>query len=114
MTDDFLLLIMGLILAFNFGHFTTLRRCESALLALSLESKRITDFDPGAMLEDLNAEVSDIVLNVVASMKQPSMADHLGGVISQFAQMRMMRMLEADGLIQAPADQPDPVFEEVV
>ena len=87
------------LVAFNVGHLLTLRRCEAALLALSMESRRLTEYDPSTVLNEMRSEVSDLVMDVVASMKTPTIADHLGGVVAQFAQMRMMKMLHADGLL---------------
>jgi len=102
MTEDLLLIALGLLVAFNIGHFITLKKCETALFALTLESQRLTNFDPADLFNDLNNEVAGMVADVVGSMRPPSIADHLGGVISQFAQMRMMRMMEADGLLNQP------------
>lgn len=118
MTDDLLLIAIGLLVAFNIGHFATLKRCEAALLSLTLESQRLTSFDPADIVSQFQEEAASIIADVVGNMRPPSMADHLGGVISQFAQMRMMRMLEADGMLQrgevveAAVDSPD--FEEVI
>ena len=92
-------MLLGLLVAFNVGHLLTLRRCEGALLALTLESKALTSFDPASIATDLREEVADIVADVMANIRTPTMADHLGGVISQFAQVRMMKALQADGML---------------
>ena len=102
MTEELLLIMLSLLIAFNFGHFATLRKCESALLALSLEAKAVSDFNPNDILQELNEEIGAIVSEVVGSLRQPTLGDYLGGVISQFAQMRMMKMLEADGMLPTP------------
>lgn len=109
MMEELMLIAIGLLVAFNIGHFATLRRCEAALLALTLESQRLTTFDPSEIVNQFQEEAASIIADVVGSMRPPSMADHLGGVISQFAQMRMMKMLEADGMLNhGPV-----VYEEV-
>jgi len=97
--DEVLFTLLGLLVAFNIGHLLTLRRCEAALLALSMESRRLTDYDPAHVLDEMKSEVQEMVLDVVASMKTPTIADHLGGVVAQFAQMRMMKMLHAEGML---------------
>ncbi len=99
--EEVLFVILGLLVAFNVGHFLTLRRCEGALLALTMESRKLTDFDPGSILEDVREEVVDVVTSMVNQMRPPTVADHLGGVVAQFAQMRMMKMLreESGGLL---------------
>ena len=99
MLNEVMFTLLGLLVAFNVGHLLTLRRCEAALLALSMESRRLTEYDPSTVLNEMRSEVSDLVMDVVASMKTPTIADHLGGVVAQFAQMRMMKMLHADGLL---------------
>lgn len=109
MTEELLLITLGLLVAFNIGHFATLKKCETALLALTLESQRLTAFDPADIVSTFQDEAASIIADVVGSMRPPSIADHLGGVISQFAQMRMMKMLEADGMLA----QPQPDFEIV-
>jgi len=102
MLEDVLFVILGLLVAFNVGHLLTLRRCETALFALTLESKAISQFNPSEMIESMKQETLDLVHDVMGQMKTPSMADHLGGVVAQFAQMRMMRMLQAEGMLQEP------------
>ena len=109
MLNEVMFTLLGLLVAFNVGHLLTLRRCEAALLALSMESRRLTEYDPSTVLNEMRSEVSDLVMDVVASMKTPTIADHLGGVVAQFAQMRMMKMLHADGLLPdgSPLDTDD-------
>jgi hypothetical protein len=99
MLEEVMFTLLGLLVAFNVGHLLTLRRCESALLALSIESRRLTDYDPTSALDEMKDEVQNLVLEVVSSMKTPTIADHLGGVVAQFAQMRMMKMLHAEGML---------------
>jgi len=111
-TDDLLLIALGILVAFNIGHFATLKRCESALLSLTLESQRLTSFDPNDIVSQFQEEAASIIAEVVGGMRPPSMADHLGGVISQFAQMRMMKMLEADGMLQRGVEAFEVVDEE--
>ena len=107
MIDEILLLCLGLMIAFNFGHFMTLRRCEGALLSLSMEAKTLSEYDPSPMIEDLMGEVTDILTQALSAMRTPSIADHLGGVISQFAQMKMVRMMKNEGMLEAPEIEQD-------
>jgi len=104
MLNEVLFTLLGLLVAFNVGHLLTLRRCETALLALTLESKALTSWDPGQMIEDLRAEVGDMVADVVQNMRMPTVADHLGGVVAQFAQMRMMKMMQDSDLMPPVLD----------
>ena len=99
MLEEVLFALLGLLVAFNIGHLLTLRRCETALFALSLESKALAAFDPSAIVDEMKEETLNLVHEVMGQMKTPSIADHLGGVVAQFAQMRMMRMLQAEGMM---------------
>lgn len=98
MLEEVLFALLGLLVAFNVGHLLTLRRCESALLALTLESKALTSWDPSGMLDDLKDEVGGMVMEVVSQMRPPTVADHLGGVLAQFAQIKLMRSLQESGI----------------
>jgi len=102
MLDEVLFFLLALLVAFNVGHLLTLRRCEAALLALTLESKALTTFDPGAIIDELRDEVGNLVQDVVGGMRPPTIADHLGGVLAQFAQIRMMKSLQEAGDLVAP------------
>ena len=109
MLEETLFVMLGLLVAFNVGHLLTLKRCETALYALTIESKALTDFNPGAIVEQMKEDTLDLVHDVMAQMKTPSIADHLGGVVAQFAQMRMMKMLQAEGMVPDELDFSPPV-----
>lgn len=98
MLEEVLFALLGLLVAFNVGHLLTLRRCESALLALTLESKALTSWDPSGFLDEIRDEVGSMVQDVVANMRPPTVADHLGGVLAQFAQIRLMKSLQESGM----------------
>jgi len=104
MIEEVLFALLGLLVAFNVGHLLTLRRCEGALLALTLESKALTSFDPAALMGNLKEEVGDMVAEIIGTMRQPTIADHLGGVMAQFAQMKMMKSLQESGIMNAGMD----------
>lgn len=96
MIEEVLFVLLGLLVAFNVGHLLTLRRCEGALLALTLESKALTNFDPGSIVDEIRADVETLVGDLIGGMRPPTIADHLGGVLAQFAQVRLMRSLQND------------------
>lgn len=107
MIEEVLFVFLGLLLAFNFGMFLTIRRCESVLLALSFDAAQLK---PDTIVDAVQNEIGDVVaevVNHVTNMRTPTVADHLGGVIAQFAQMRMMKMLQAEGAL------PDAVAQSI-
>lgn len=104
MLEEVLFTLLGLLVAFNVGHLLTLRRCEGALLALTMESQALTNFDPAGIIDELRQDVQDLVGDVVGGMRPPTIADHLGGVLAQFAQMRMMKTLQEADLMPPMPD----------
>lgn len=109
MLEETLFVMLGLLVAFNVGHLLTLKRCETALYALTIESKALTDFKPADLIAQMKEETLDLVHDVMGQMKTPSIADHLGGVVAQFAQMRMMKMLQSEGMMTGELDFEPPV-----
>lgn len=100
MIEEVLFVLLGLLVAFNVGHLLTLRRCEGALLALTLESKALTNFDPASIVDEIRADVEGLVADLLGGMRPPTIADHLGGVLAQFAQVRLMRSIQNDPALQ--------------
>ena len=96
MIDEVLFTLLGLLLAFQVGMMLALRRCESLLHTFDIALKTSS---PDAAVEAMREEVGDIVNDVLASMRPPSIADHLGGVLSQWAQIRMMREVQQCGVL---------------
>ena len=70
MLEDVLFVILGLLVAFNVGHLLTLRRCETALFALTLESKAISQFNPSEMIESMKQETLDLVHDVMGQKEK--------------------------------------------
>jgi hypothetical protein len=97
--NEMLLVMFGLLLAFNVGHFFTLKECKNALLRISMDAKQVSEFNPNDLLDEVSNEISGVVHELVSNMRTPTVADHLGGVISQFAQMRMMKMMQSEGML---------------
>lgn len=102
--NEVLFALLGLLVAFNIGHFMTLRKCEEALKSLRLEAESVSSFDPSSIMENLRTEVGDLVQDVLENMRPPTIADHLGGVVAQFAQMKMMQQLQDSGLMAPGPD----------
>jgi len=104
MIDEVLFLLLGLLVAFNIGVFIAIRRCEALLTAISYDAKAL---NPDDTVDALRDEVGALVQDVIGSMRQPTIADHLGGVLSQFAQMRLMKMMQSEGML------PDAVAQSI-
>jgi len=71
--------------------------------------KSLKNFDfPAIDIEGLKGEIVELVEDLMASMRIPSIADHLGGIAQNFMNMKMMRMQADMGLMT----EPQPHFEE--
>lgn len=96
MLEEVLFVLLGLLVAFNIGLFIAIKRCEDLLTSISYDAKAL---DPDTTVDALRDEVGSLVQEIMGSMRPPTIADHLGGVLHQFAQMKMMRMMQADGML---------------
>lgn len=110
MLEEVLFVLLGLLVAFNIGLFIAIKRCEDLLTSISYDAKAL---DPDTTVDALRDEVGSLVQEIMGSMRPPTIADHLGGVLSQFAQMRLMKMMQADGMLpDAVADTIEAVRED--
>lgn len=56
-------------------------------------------------IDSIREELLDTVNSVIGNMAPPTIMDHLGGVISQFAQMKLMKAMKEEGMMGAIAEQ---------
>tara|TARA_Y100000401_G_scaffold116805_1_gene123503 strand:+ start:3490 stop:3816 length:327 start_codon:yes stop_codon:yes gene_type:complete len=95
MLNELLFTLLGLLFAFQVGMLLTLRRCEALLHSFNVD---LGNLDTNEAVDAMRAEVADIVADIMGGMRPPTIADHLGGVLAQFAQIKMMKELERSGL----------------
>jgi len=96
MINELLFTLLGLLFAFQVGMMLTLKRCEALLHSFSnIES----ELDPQNAVDAMRVEVGNIIEDLMGTMRTPTIADHLGGVISQFAQVRLMKMMKEEGMV---------------
>lgn len=112
MNDDMIMMLLAL--QFGFMAFILMKldakkgeaeRIEK-LIEKNLDGIQIPDINFDSLKEDLLEMVEDIMAN----MRIPSIADHLGGVVSQIMQMKQMKMAQDYGLVP-PHENPED-FEE--
>ena len=101
MIDEVLFTLLGLLLAFQVGMMMALRRCEALLHSFDLTLRQA---EPGLAIEAMKDEVSLLVSDVLEGMRPPTIADHLGGVLAQWAQIRMMREVQQTGMLPNDPD----------
>jgi hypothetical protein len=88
-----------------------LERCHTSIghMAESLHMNLKTDIEnvslntSDSFIDNIKEELLDVVNETINNMRPPNIADHLGGILQQFAQMKMMKMMQKEGLFPASA-----------
>lgn len=103
--------VLGMLFGFVIVGFIALairlEKCHSsiAVMATNLHSSLKDDIRGASeetsdnFIDGIREELLDVVNQTIQQMRPPNVADHLGGILSQFAQMKMMKMMAKDGLV---------------
>ena len=96
------IVMADLALQFGFMAFILMRldlkKSESDRLKRDIEKALDSIKMPEINIDSIKDELLDVVENLMANMRIPSIADHLGGVFAQFMQMKQMKMAQEMGL----------------
>jgi hypothetical protein len=96
--------IVMAVLALQFGFMAfilmklDMKKSESDRLKRDIEKALDSIKMPEINIDSIKEELLDVVEDLMANMRIPSIADHLGGVFSQFMQMKQMKMAQEMGL----------------
>jgi hypothetical protein len=96
--------IVMAVLALQFGFMAfilmklDLKKSESDRLKRDIEKALDSIKMPEINIDSIKEELLDVVQDLMANMRIPSIADHLGGVVAQFMQMKQMKMAQEMGL----------------
>ncbi len=96
--------IVMAVLALQFGFMAfilmklDLKKSESDRLKKDIERALDSIKMPEINLDSIKNELVDVVEDLMANMRIPSIADHLGGAVSSFLQMKQMKMAQDLGL----------------
>ena len=114
--------MMLIALQFGFMAFVLMKldvkKSESDRFKNEIEKSLASINFPDLNLDSIKDELVELVEDMMANMRIPSIADHLGGAVAQFMQMKQMRMAQDLGLVQGSqehnvADDPqDPFFDD--
>jgi len=78
-------------------------------IKISLGSLELPSID----IEGLKTELVDLVEELLASIRIPTIADHLGGIAQNFMQMKMVKMQQDLGIFpESPQIPGEPMEEE--
>ena len=96
--------IVMAVLALQFGFMAfilmklDLKKSEARQLQKDIERALDSIKMPDLNLDSIKNELIDVVEDLMANMRIPSIADHLGGAVSSFLQMKQMKMAQDLGL----------------
>ena len=96
--------IVMAVLALQFGFMAfilmklDLKKSEARELQKDIERALNSIKMPEINLDSIKNELVDVVEELMANMRIPSIADHLGGAVSSFLQMKQMKMAQDLGL----------------
>jgi hypothetical protein len=96
--------IVMAVLALQFGFMAfilmklDLKKSEARELQKDIERALDSIKMPDINLDSIKNELIDVVEDLMANMRIPSIADHLGGAVSSFLQMKQMKMAQDLGL----------------
>tara|TARA_R110000796_G_scaffold48973_1_gene117194 strand:+ start:2336 stop:2710 length:375 start_codon:yes stop_codon:yes gene_type:complete len=100
--------IVMAVLALQFGFMAfilmklDMKKSESDRLKRDIEIALASIKMPEINIDSIKDELLDVVEDLMANMRIPSIADHLGGVVAQFMQMKQMKMAQDMGLTAGP------------
>ena len=101
-----------MLIAIQFGFMAfvlmklDLKKGESERLKSEIEKSLSSITMPDFKFDELKGELVELVEDLLAQMRIPTIADHLGGIASGFMQMKMQKLQnEMGGLIQ-PQEEP--------
>ena len=98
--------IVMAVLALQFGFMAfilmklDMKKSESDQLKRDIERALDSIKMPEINIDSIKEELLDVVEDLMANMRIPSIADHLGGAVSSFLQMKQMKMAQDLGLTQ--------------
>ena len=96
--------IVMAVMALQFGFMAfilmklDLKKSEARQLQKDIERALDSIKMPEINLDSIKNELIDVVEDLMANMRIPSIADHLGGAVSSFLQMKQMKMAQDLGL----------------
>ena len=102
--------VLGMLFGFVIVGFIALairlEKCHSsiAVMASNLHTSLKDDIRGASeetsdnFIDGIREELLDVVNSTIQQMRPPNIADHLGGILNQFAQMKMMKMMQKEGI----------------
>ena len=108
-SDEAIMMLMAL--QFGFMAFVLMKldvkKSDSERFKNEIEKTLSSIAIPNLNLDSIKDELVEVVEDLMQNMRIPSIADHLGGAVAQFMQMKQMKLAQDMGLTQPEVgDQP--------
>jgi hypothetical protein len=100
-------MLVGLMLSAMVLLIWRLEKCHSSIanmasnlhLSLKQDIENVSTETSDSFIDEIREELLGIVGSTIETMRPPNIADHLGGILNQFAQMKMMKMMQKEGFM---------------
>jgi hypothetical protein len=107
MYDVWLGIALGLLVMAIVGLGLRLEQCHRGIviMAENLQEAFKRDIEEASLntsdsfVDSIREDLLDTVNGVIQNMQPPTIIDHLGGVIQQFAQMKLMKAMKEEGMM---------------
>ena len=114
-SDEAIMMLMAL--QFGFMAFVLMKldvkKSDSERFKNEIEKTLSSIAIPNLNLDSIKDELVEVVEDLMQNMRIPSIADHLGGAVAQFMQMKQMRMAQDLGLMPGHQEtEPEPFENE--
>ena len=73
--------------------------------SIELNAKNLPELNIDKVVQAVGDEIDEIISDSMSNFSMPTAQDHLFGMISQFVQMKMVKDLNKDGLLQPNIDE---------
>lgn len=112
-------IVLGLLVLAVVGLAIRLEQCHRGILIMAENLREAFKRDiaeaslntSDTFVDTIREDLLDTVNGVIQNMQPPTIVDHLGGVLQQFAQMKLMKAMRQEGML--PDQLAEPMQQEV-
>ena len=104
---------VGVLLGFMFawGALFWWRIERNSLILTQQLVEASNDVSATFPIDEIKEELSELIFETIGEMRPPAIADHLGGILSQWAQIKMAKSMQDMGMSQLITPQ-EPMLED--
>jgi len=91
--------VVGLGLRLEACHRGIVQMADNLQTAFKRDIEEASLNTSDSFVDTIREDLLETVNGVIQNMQPPTIVDHLGGVIQQFAQMKLMKAMKEEGMI---------------